>query len=101
MSAAVVARGIPPKKESLYMAYMPNTSTQLAVTGATSFLGLALTQWVIIAAAIIVIGGIVIAMSKLAGPRIALEPVYDEAKGKRRMRITRNGTPIKWSRRKR
>lgn len=75
------------------MNYTPATK-ELAHTGVAGFLGLSITQSIMATALIIIIAGVLIAISRLA-PRFALEPVPDET-GKYHVRLTLNGRPVPW-----
>ena len=77
------------------MLYTPPGGQKLAATGATALGGGTVTQSLLVAALLLVLGMSLIGVSKLLG-RLAVDPVRG-ANGKRRLRVTYNGRPI-WKR---
>ncbi len=65
----------------------------LAYTGASGLFGLTLGGTVAMAVMLIIVGGMLFAISRGWLPRIAVEPIA-QSDGHRRLRLTKNGRPI-------
>lgn len=76
------------------MGYTPPAGRELAFTGGAGLFGFSVFESFMAIAFILVVGGVLIAASRL-GPRVAFEPILDEHTGIYRPRLTYNGRPLR------